>query len=129
MSFDRNEFDRVSRDKAVDRVRESHRALEYLSQAAVKAELLTGSPQWDVFLSYLQSTRDVCAQQLAGFERVLVDPRVVNDDDMRRAKISAVECRARIETLDSVMTLPAQIMSEGTKARDAIRESENVSAA
>lgn len=115
MTFDRSQFASLAERKRNER--QDRPRLELVAQAAVKANLLTGSPHWDTFLTYIQSAVDATERQLKGFEAKLSDPAIVNPDDMMRAKIWASECRGRRDALLAVLSLPADLMKAGEAAR------------
>lgn len=94
------------------------RHLEMIRQAGVKAGLLTGHPHWDTFLSYIQAAVESLEAVAQGFEDVLCDPTVVENSELLKAKIGLAECRAQIRTLNSVISLPKDLMAQGDQAKD-----------
>ena len=92
--------------------------LEYLVQAEVKMELLTGNPHWDTFLSYIQSTLDGLNGRLQQARDILCDPKTVNSDLITSLKLEIAEVSGMIKSMEAVLSLPKGIMEEGEKARE-----------
>ncbi len=92
--------------------------LEYLVQAEVKMGLLTGNPDFDVFLSYIQSTLNGLDERLGQARNVLCDPKTVNSDLITALKLEIAEVGGMIKSMEAVLSLPKGIMEEGEKARE-----------
>lgn len=116
MSADLAEFKKLQGARADQRLQQDRPALQMIRQAAVKAEYLTGDPNWDAFLSYLTAAKEQLATTSISFERILRDPTTVDHDTMMRAKIGLLECEAQIKFADAVISLPKNIRDEGEKA-------------
>ncbi len=91
--------------------------LEMLAQAAVKAELLTGDPNWDRFLSYLQAAAEATEAQRDGFAAIIADPATVNHERIMGAKIGLAECKGRLEAWNAVIALPKDLVEMGAQAK------------
>ncbi len=100
-----------------EKVDEQMRHLHALRQAEVSADRLTGHPDWDVFLSFLQHAVNETANQRDMALAKLNDPTVVDHGEMLRLKIIISECASRITTLLAVIQLPKEIKEKGEKAR------------
>lgn len=92
-------------------------ALRMLHQAEVVADNLTGDPDWDKFLSYLQSTLDISRGQREDIVRRMSSEDIVSDEDIRRLKLLLVQIDERIRTLEAVMWLPRQIKDLAVKGQ------------
>ncbi len=90
--------------------------LQMMKQAELKAEAVTGDPNWDTFLSYIQEAVEETEGQAKGFLAVLSDPTVVNQDRMMQMKIGLRECQARIDAFNAVMSLPKDLIKLGKDA-------------
>ena len=79
-----------------------------LKSAAVSSEQLTGSQEWDRFLERLQPLLDDARQH----EKMWLERSggALEDKDIRIAQFNYQACKARVETLEEVMTLPREIM-------------------
>ena len=92
------------------------RNTELLQQAAVSAQLLTGSPHWDRFLSLLQNLLEEADQQAEDCRRVLCDTGRIDQTEAMGMKILLAKCEARILTLQAVMAYPKQIIAKAATA-------------
>lgn len=92
-------------------------ALRMLHQAEVMADNLIGDPDWDRFLSYLQSTLDISKGQREDIVRRISSEDIVSDEDIRRLKLLLVQIDERIRTLEAVMWLPRQIKEIAVKGQ------------
>ncbi len=92
--------------------------LEYLVQAEVKMELLTGNPDFDVFLSYIQSTLNGLNDRLFLARDALCSSRTVNSDAITQLKLEIAGLDGMIKSMEAVLSLPKGIMEEGEKAKE-----------
>lgn len=115
MTFDRKQYEASTAERAGRRQDRSN--LAFLAQAAVKAELLTGSPHWDTFLTYVQAAIEATRVQATQIERTLADPFILDPAVIMRAKMASALARERILAWEAVMALPKDLMAEGAKAR------------
>ena len=112
-------IDEFSKWRAVhqkEKVSAERRRFEILQQAAVKAEHLTGQPEWDYFLSLLQNAIDVTETQAKEFERKLSDPSLVGHEDLLAVKIDLIRCLERMMAWKVVMDLPKELVESGETA-------------
>jgi hypothetical protein len=98
--------------------------VKMVQQAAVKAELLTGDPVWDLFLTYLQHTIEETEAYRQNAQNVLVHPSTVDHHEMLQAKIALAECNSRIDILRAVISLPKDLIEMGTKAKGLLEREE-----
>ncbi len=103
--------------KGAERAQEHRPVLKMLAQAEVKAGLLTGDPNWDIFLSYVQADVEFMEGLRDGFEAKIADPRTVNHEQIVLAKIGLAECTATINAWEAVISLPKDILEMGREAR------------
>lgn len=106
------------------RVNGHGRDLKMIQQAAVKAELLTGDPVWDLFLTYLQHTIEETEAYKLNALDALVHPATVDHHSMLQAKIALAECNARITILEAVISLPKDLIEMGTDAKGLLEREE-----
>ena len=92
--------------------------LEQMRQEAVKADLLTGEPTWDHFLTLIQGAIETTREQMGAFQRQLGDSDTFEHQEMIRLKTQALLCGERIKAWEVVMTLPKDIMERGEKAEN-----------
>lgn len=96
------------------------RHLHALRQAEVSADKLTGDPDWDVYLSYLQHAVDSTQEQKRALERRLHSPDLVEHVEILKTKMALAECTARIDAWNAAISLPVDIKKNGNKAKDLI---------
>jgi hypothetical protein len=94
-----------------EKVRSINTAL--LETAAVKAQDLTGHPGWDVFLQRCQALKEQAQKELASWIERTCDG--YKDEDMRLAQRNVSAYKAQIQTLDTVMGWPREIVQEQAK--------------
>ena len=112
---------RTGRKKAEDTIERAARSLATVRQAAVKVELLTGDPNWDFFIQYIQAAVNGIEPQIADTERTILDPAVADPIVIQQAKNVLAELRGRRDALVSVIELPKELISDGLKAGDLLR--------
>lgn len=117
MTFDRKDYQESLKTAQTERFAQKRANFELLVQAAVKAELLTGDPHWDTFLTYLQGAIETAQEHLTVWQQRLADPDVVDDVEMRRIKIELIRCRERILAWEAVKSLPRDLMTLGEEAK------------
>lgn len=117
MTFDRSDFAGLIEKRKQERVGDQKTSLEMIQRAAVTAESLTGDANWDTFLSYIQDAIERTNSHIATFEAALRDPEITNIDDIMRAKIKLAVCSGRLEAMESIRSLPKDLMDSGKEAR------------
>ncbi len=90
--------------------------LKMLAQAEVSAKMLTGDPQWDRFLSYLQAALEHTQGQADAAAETIANPSVVNNDQIMAAKAIITECNARVDAWNAVISLPKDLIEMGDQA-------------
>ncbi len=98
--------------------------LTMVQQAAVKAELLTGDPVWDLFLTYLQHALEETETYRQSAQDTLTHPNMVDHHSMLQAKIALAECNSRIAILEAVISLPKDLIEMGAKAKGLLEREE-----
>jgi hypothetical protein len=86
-------------------------------QAALAAEHVTNDPHWDRMLSFMQAALEDARKAAAGLQEALLDPRLVNQEAIMRAKIDISVASERIRTLEAVIALPADLKKAGAQAK------------
>jgi len=100
------------------------RDLKMIQQAAVKAELLTGDPVWDLFLTYLQHAIEETEARKESAQGILIHPANVDHNSMLQAKIALAEFNSRIDLLKDVISLPKRLIEMGTEAKGLLEREE-----
>ena len=115
--FDRSDFDAYVAQKASKRINGSRLALEQLQQAQVRMENLTGDPDWDLFLSYIEAGIQRTEREAVAHLDQLRNPATVNVDEIMQLKLASHGCQERINAWRSVLELPKDIRSSGEQAK------------
>jgi hypothetical protein len=122
MSFDRKDFSSLALQRSLD-TKAAHKGdLTVIRQAAVAAEYLLGTPEWDVFLSYLQAGVVEAAKARDGFMRDLANPLLVDPNAVAQKRIAVIRLNDRIETLQRVIAMPVEIGKHGKIADEKLKE-------
>lgn len=98
--------------------------LRGLIQEAPRAAALTGRPEWDYFLRYIEAQIKIA--EAGAIERRTQAARLLLLDE-EKAKIAAVAAHVyetRAETLREVILLPKWVIDQGDKAAEAIAKIE-----
>jgi hypothetical protein len=84
--------------------------LGLLKSAAVQQEKLTGSPEWDQFLTKVQARRDEFWKQYESWRERLEFAKT--DDIVKECQINVALYKNCALALDDIMDLPSQILKE-----------------
>ncbi len=116
--FDREDYAEFAERQKKQKANGHSSALEFLAQAEVHQRNLTGQPEWDRFLSYIQSTRDRIGQARLALKEKLCDISLVDNNEIMAVKMDIVRLDSLAEAFDAVLSLPKDIMETGEKARE-----------
>ena len=83
---------------------------ELLRQASVKSDLLVNDPHWDTYLSYIQAQVEQLEKMVEDATAKLVDPKVIDHEEMIQAKMIIGEASAMIRAFTMAMGFPTAIM-------------------
>jgi hypothetical protein len=97
-------------------------SLRMIEQASVSVSAMTGNPDWDRFLSYLQRGVEISQQQADGVKERLCDPGVYNAESIIGLKIALAAAEARTQAWQAAINLPRDIIENGDKAAELIVE-------
>lgn len=92
-------------------------SLRAVHQQAVRLAAVTGDPDWDYFLAYVESAVQSAERTRTQEETKLRDSRLVNDEAIRTIKISIAQLDARIGAFKEVLLLPKFLKEQGDKAK------------
>lgn len=120
--------ERTARQNAAVRVEEAARRLQTVHQAGVKTALLTGDPNWDFFLTYLQAGVDGMKAQAADLERIILDPHVVDPLILQQSKNMLADLNGRSGALEAVISLPKELIDRGREAKSILERMEETNA-
>ncbi len=97
--------------------------LRPIVQDAVRLEALTGDPDFDYFLRYLEAAISVEKRNGEQFMQKLRAP-FTPDDEMCRLKAALLLSDCRVATLEEILALPKMLKTQAEKARAKIEEME-----
>ena len=118
MVFTRKEATELARRREVKRAEERRPQILALAQAEVASKQLTSSPAWNWYVQILSKLKENAEQALAA-----IDEQARTSEDFSHATLAHRQAvrRAwdmRIQTLDEVMALPAEIVDHSEKAKE-----------
>ena len=93
-----------------------------VEQATVSNELLTNSPEWNIYLQELQAILDKSKEARLSFQLRLEDPEVSDPIEVTAIRNKIFILNERIGILDSVMRLPKDIIETGKEAKLALKD-------
>lgn len=117
MTYSHADYEALLERKGKETIRDQRPLLALAEQASVKAEHLTGDPNWDFFLSFAQAEIEFAEGQIEVFLGKLGDGVTVSHDELMVLKIAKRECEGRIAAWRRMMTLPKSLMAGGEQAR------------
>ena len=94
--------------------------LRGLAQEAPRMAALTGRPEWDFFLRYIEAQIKIA--ETGAIERRTQAARLLllDEDKAKIAAVAAHVYETRAETLREVIMLPKWVIDQGDKAAEAI---------
>lgn len=122
MSFDRADFLKLGEKAATEARRSRQPELLHLKQAAISASNMTGTPEWDVFLQYLQAGVEAASEQRDAFMRDLANPLLVDPNAVAQKRIAVIRLNDRIDTITRIIAMPAEIKHHGRIADEKLKE-------
>jgi len=109
MNIEREEYEKAARVPNVDKINARAKTLTAVRQASVHMDLLTGDPNWDVFLSYLQAMVKGAAESRDGLMNMLADPKLVDPNRVSQMRIDVMLHNERITNYQTVMEIPSRL--------------------
>lgn len=114
MSFDRQDFENLRKEKASQRLRSG--STMTLVHAAPPLEKLTTSPEWNKFLELVAGRLEEKQKVQAYHAQQLTHPGLVSHDDLMKVKLQLVMATAAVQELELVMALPQTILTAAAEA-------------
>lgn len=121
MSPERSEFVEMMRTRKQFGASRDMTSVRTLAQAEVTASKLTNDPNWDTFLQVLQPRLDEMTARQDGLARRIALADVGERDEIIA---EAVRLQAGIEVLEWAMSVPGQMLNEGRKAAEILKEAD-----
>jgi len=122
MAVDRQDFEGLkARSMATVRPHDTG-SLRVIERDALQAQHLTSLPSWDRFLTYLQAALQRLERVRSGAQAKLNAIGVVDHGSLIAAKMELHVADGQIELLESIMSMPKEIIEHGDKARDLLEK-------
>lgn len=118
MTFNREDWRELNKRQGKETLNGERPNLQYLVQAQVKQENLTGDQYWDIYLSYLQEVFERITPQANQIRDRLCDPKVVDPNAIMEAKLALADINGQIRMIEAILGLPKAIMESGDKAKE-----------
>jgi len=93
---------------------------ERMVREQVQAEKLTGSQEWDLFLSYVQGLIERTEKAKVSIDVQLSEAPVFNTEKLLELKVQSMLAGERLFTLHQVLGIPKVIVEEGTKGMESL---------
>ncbi len=122
MAFDPEQFEHLLTRRKAEKLKDNRTNLSAIQQAAIKADLMTGDPNWDIFLTYLQENSNKNQSSRDALLSELSNPSLVNPDQVAAKRIALIQCNERIRVLEHVIALPTLIKKLGEAASSQLKE-------
>jgi len=118
--FNRGDYEKlVSERKGV--VKPADRAkLEDIARAAPEMTVLTGTTEWDKYLTYLQAMLEYIERKIEYTRKSLLDPNVWGIEELTVIKMDLLKFEDRKELLEFVMELPQELVESGKIAKQTL---------
>jgi len=116
VAFDRQEFAESLKAKHAERQRALIPVAQIVQGAAVVADGLQRTPEWERYATYLQGYRERMAKQKQVALQKLGDPAIVDDQQIRKLRQDVFIADISMDTLKLAIELPAYILKGGEEA-------------
>ena len=122
MGYARKEWQEHIEKSQKERARRNERELRQIAQSEVPIAAMTGSGEWDYFLSILQGQIDALSAALMTLRAGNVLDPSFEYSDLAARKAQEMQVAIQIDTLEHVRDLPKQIIDQGEKAKLALHK-------
>ncbi len=118
--FNRGDYEELVRErkgvvKPADRAK-----LEDIARAAPEMTVLTGTAEWDKYLTYLQAMLEYIEGKIEYTRKSLLDPNVWGIEELTVIKMDLLKFEDRKELLEFVMELPQELVESGKIAKQTL---------
>ena len=117
MAPDREDWDRTTEKRKWETVKRREREITQVAQATVPMTALMGDPNWDFFLSMLQSKVEELATHLTALHDAQEHDMSCDPVTLSQQKARMMASAVQKATLEQVIALPKQIIEKGESAR------------
>jgi hypothetical protein len=118
MTYQREDYNNLVAERKKKELNGHKPHLEYLAQAEVKMENLTGNPYWDIYLSYLQEALERMSSRHSQLEAELCSPDTVDPNVIMGIKLAIAQIGGQIDAVEQAIALPKSIMEMGDRAKE-----------
>lgn len=122
MTFERSDFRALAEKYGAESRRARQPEMLQLRQAAVAAEQLMGTVEWDTFLQQLSAGKEEAAKLRQRYMADLEDPRLVDPNLVALKRIAIIRLNEKIKTIADIISLPTTIRKQGALADNWLKE-------
>lgn len=122
MTYTREEYQELLEKQGKERLNGQKPGFEYLVQAQVKMENLTGDQYWDIYLSYLQDVLERISVQSDHARDRLCNTKMVDPNAIIEIKMEIAGLNSQIKLLEAIIGLPKAIMESADTAKERLKD-------
>ena len=122
MTYTREEYQELLEKQGKERLNGQKPGFEYLVQAQVKMENLTGDQYWDIYLSYLQDVVERISVQSDHARDRLCNTKMVDPNAIIEIKMEIAGLNSQIKLLEAIIGLPKAIMESADTAKERLKD-------
>jgi hypothetical protein len=120
--FSKKDFDDLNKTKKTNLKHHDRVTLEEITRAAPQMEVLTGSEEWDKYLTYLQALLETIKYNIEQAQHTMLDPFSWNTETLTKCKMDLLKLEDRKDLLEFVMKLPKELIETGEIAKHQLYE-------
>ena len=121
MTFDRNRWEELRKERAKDREKIPASVYE-MAYAAPKMEVLTRSSEWNEFLAYVQARIEQAKNAIETAKADLLHPALWNHEEIVRRKAMILALQHEMTALEHMVEIPKKIVEQGKQADEVFKQ-------
>jgi len=103
---------RLHKERGIEKISSSTTKLDTLRRSAAAATLQVGSPEWDVYLSFVTGIYENLKDLRKQASMQLESPKLINYEEIIQSKIFFAECNYGMVLLEDILKIPYAIICE-----------------
>lgn len=119
--FDRDDWNKRLDEKKKEKLQSEENSNKFALRTSVEMTRLTGSEEWDKYLTYLQGLLETSNVRIGELEEKILSPEIFGHDDMIKLKSQIIQFRERSTVLEFVMSFPKEIIEYGKVAKKKLK--------
>ena len=116
---------RAARHRPQGVIEAAYRERGPVIQAAIAAQYVTGTPQWDRLLTIIQAELEAAKQVKQSCEAAIMARGLTDQNELMQIKINALIANERINVLNAVIALRSEIIKDANAARISLEKLAN----